>query len=216
MPDRRTVGRTIGAASLGLLGWGAWRLAGPTGPPTPPPLAVREPDPPAAARLVQRPPAWTGPVMPRSAPVKLAIPAIRLEAFIDTVGLTRDGRIETPPYERANRAAWYRFGPTPGEPGPAVILGHVDSKSKVAVFFYLTRLTAGAPIEISRADGSRGRFTVDSVERFAKARFPTDRVYGSSPVPALRLVTCGGQFDRRRQEYLDNVIVFAHLTDVRP
>ncbi|WP_412539241.1 class F sortase [Longispora sp. K20-0274] len=214
MPDRRTVGRTLGAASLAVLGWGAWRWSQPDGPPAPPPLAKPPAPTTAAPRPSARPAPWTGPVLRRSVPVRLAIPKIRLEAFVDAVGLTRDGRVETPSYAQPTRAAWYRYGPTPGEPGPAVILGHVDSKSKVAVFFYLTRLTSGAAVEIGRADGSRAVFTVESVERFAKTAFPTERVYAGSPVPQLRLVTCGGQFDRRRQEYLDNVIVFARLTGV--
>jgi sortase (surface protein transpeptidase) len=143
------------------------------------------------------------------------IPSIALRAAMTDVGLASDGRIETPPYKKANLAAWYRIGPSPGERGSAVILGHVDSKKSVAVFFYLTRMRPGDRIEVTRADRQVAIFTVDSVERVAKADFPTERVYGPTEGAELRLVTCGGRYDRAREAWLDNIIVFAHMTGAR-
>ncbi|HCU48390.1 MAG TPA: hypothetical protein DGG94_00905, partial [Micromonosporaceae bacterium] len=152
----------------------------------------------------------------RSIPYKMVIKKISLWTMIDQIGLKPDGRIETPPYEKADRAAWYRNSPTPGEAGPAIILGHVDSKERIAAFFYLSRIRPGDSIEIVRTDRSTAVFEVDSVEQFAKANFPTDRVYGPTDEATLRLVTCGGRYDIRRQSYVDNIVVFATMIDFRP
>jgi len=147
----------------------------------------------------------------RSAAKHILVPSVGIKANIDQIGLKSDGTLETPSYERYKNAAWYKLGPSPGEVGPAVILGHVDSKSERAVFFDLRRVVPGAKIEISRADGSKVLFTVDSIEQFPKSAFPTQRVYGPTAYPTLRLITCGGKFDRQRREYVDNIIVFASL-----
>jgi hypothetical protein len=202
-----------------LAGWGITQIrsavAAPPRPPAPPPVATAAP----VVVVPQRPvlPAThvvhRAPALDRSAPTKIAIPSINLRAWVDQVALLPDGTIETPPYERANRAAWYRLGPAPGEPGSAVIVGHVDSKKAVAVFWYLTGIQPGDPIEVIREDGRTAVFTVSSVERFAKTEFPTDRVYADVDVPVLRLVTCGGRYENGR--YTDNVIVFASMTEIR-
>jgi hypothetical protein len=153
--------------------------------------------------------------MGRSAPTKILIRSIGLRAWVDQVGLTSHGTVETPPYAQAKHAAWYRPGPSPGERGPAVIIGHVDSRTSVAVFFYLSRVRPGDSVEIVRADGRSAIFTVDSIERFAKTQFPTQRVYGEVDAPVLRLITCGGKFDAKTANYLDNIVVFARLTGTR-
>jgi hypothetical protein len=150
----------------------------------------------------------------RSAPTKIVIPSINLRASLDTVGLLPDGTIETPPYERAHRAAWYRLGPAPGERGASVLVGHVDSKKAVAVFWYLTRIVPGDEIQVTREDRRTALFTVTSIEEFTKSAFPTDRVYADPDTPQLRLVTCGGRWDPVRGEYPSNVVVFATLTGV--
>jgi sortase (surface protein transpeptidase) len=102
-----------------------------------------------------------------------------------------------------------RRGPEPGEQGPAVIAGHLDSLTGPAVFYRLRELTAGDVISVDRADQSRVDFIVSRVEQHAKGAFPTDAVYGATPLSELRLITCGGAFNRRTGHYLDNVIVFA-------
>jgi sortase (surface protein transpeptidase) len=106
-------------------------------------------------------------------------------------------------------AGWYAPGTRPGDPGSAVILGHVDSKRGPAVFFRLRELRPGDEIRVGRADGSSVRFTVQRTEQYGKQRFPTDEVYYPTLTPALRLVTCGGEFDATAGHYRSNVIVFA-------
>lgn len=204
-------------ATVLLAGVGVWQVgAASVAPAGPPPLVAAAPPPtpspavrPLRAVLARRPPA-----LDRSAPTKIVIPSINLRAALDTVGLLPDGTIETPPYERAHRAAWYRLGPAPGERGAAVLVGHVDSKKAVAVFWYLTKVGPGDEIRVTREDGRTAVFTVTSIEEFAKADFPTDRVYADPDAPQLRLVTCGGRWDPVRGDYPSNVVVFATMAGV--
>jgi hypothetical protein len=144
--------------------------------------------------------------------VKIAIDRIKLRAWVDQIGLNPDGTMQEQPFSKANHAAWYRLGPAPGQDGPAVIVGHVDTKSNVAVFFYLSRLRPGDKIVVTLADHRVVTFTVDWLGSYAKTAFPTQLVYGSTNYPALRLVTCGGTFDHAAHSYLNNIIVFAHMT----
>lgn len=149
--------------------------------------------------------------LPPSPPTKITIPALELQANVHTVGLTIDGEIEVPPMERHHEAGWFNRSPTPGELGPAIIVGHVDSRSGPSVFHGLKKLRRGDTIEITRQDGSEVVFVVDSVERFNKRALPNDRVYGDYSSPNLRLITCGGQWVGGNTGYEDNVIVFASL-----
>jgi sortase (surface protein transpeptidase) len=140
-------------------------------------------------------------------PVRLRIPAAQVDTPLEELGRTADGTIEVP--SDFDTAGWFRDGPRPGQPGPAVILGHVDSTRGPAVFFRVTELPAGAELFVDRADGSTVAFRVVSTQWIAKTAFPTDLVYGPTLEPALRLVTCGGIFDRGTGSYRDNVIVYA-------
>lgn len=107
-------------------------------------------------------------------------------------------------------AGWYRLGPSPGEFGNSVIVGHVDTRKKgPAVFFNLGRLRKGDLITVTRADGTVVRFAVDDVRLFAKSSFPSQAVYGTGDESRLRIVTCGGRYDRTARDYLDNVVAFA-------
>jgi sortase (surface protein transpeptidase) len=106
-------------------------------------------------------------------------------------------------------AGWYAPGPRPGDPGSAVILGHVDSKRGPAVFYRLRELRPGDEIVVTRADRSTVRFVVQRTEQYDKLRFPTDEVYYPTLTSTLRLVTCGGQFDATTGHYRSNIIVFA-------
>ena len=153
-------------------------------------------------------------VMRSSAPVSVTIPAIRVRTPVRALGQTADGAIAVPqPGPHYDDAGWYRYSPTPGERGPAVLVGHVDSaRGGPSVFYRLGELHQGDAISIRRADGSVAVFAVDDVRRFAKAAFPTALVYGNTSDAALRLITCGGPFDRTTGHYLDNVIVTARLT----
>lgn len=107
------------------------------------------------------------------------------------------------------RAGWYSQGPAPGDDGPAVLVGHVDSYRGPGIFARLDRLALGDLVDVRRADGSVAAFVVTSVETFAKRDFPTERVYVGDGTPSLRLVTCGGEFDANAKSYLSNVIAFA-------
>lgn len=107
------------------------------------------------------------------------------------------------------RAGWLDRSPAPGERGPAIIAGHVDSTVGPAVFFRLKEVHAGDRVMVTRADGRVVAFTVDGVQRYAKNAFPTDTVYGPAPGRVLRLITCGGSFDRNTRQYRDNVVVYA-------
>jgi hypothetical protein len=142
-------------------------------------------------------------------PVRLRIPALHVDSRLDLLDVQDDGTIAVP--GRSDVAGWYRHGPRPGQPGPAVILGHVDSRTGPGVFVDLHTVRRGTEVRVDRADGSTVTFRVTAVSRVPKERFPTDLVYAPTLDPALRLVTCGGTFDRSRRSYRDNVIVFADL-----
>ncbi|MFC4058137.1 class F sortase [Planomonospora corallina] len=149
-----------------------------------------------------------------SEPVGLDIPAIGVKgAPIDPVGLNPDQTVEVPPLNRPELVGWYKHRPTPGEAGPAVLLGHVDAHGRPAVFAKAHTLAPGDTIRVRRADGRTAVFAVDDLERVDKDAFPTDKVYGETSAPELRLITCGGAFDPATGHYEDNVIVYAHLVD---
>jgi hypothetical protein len=142
-----------------------------------------------------------------AAPVRLRIPALHVNSAVQRLGLQADGTVEVP--KRIDVAGWYDGGPRPGQPGPAVILGHVDSHNGPGIFFDLSTVRPGTLVRVDRADGSMVTFRVRKVTRVSKTSFPTDLVYAPSLDPTLRLVTCGGSFDHTRGSYRDNVIAFA-------
>jgi sortase (surface protein transpeptidase) len=145
-------------------------------------------------------------------PVRLEIPAIGVATGLQRLGRAGDGTVEVPHgQDQWEVAGWYEDGTRPGDPGSAVILGHVDSKAGPAVFYRLRELRPGDRVEVFRAGGSRVAFTVERVARYDKRRFPTAEVYYPTLEPMLRLVTCGGAFDPASGHYTDNVIVFATL-----
>lgn len=147
----------------------------------------------------------------RSAPVNIQIPAIHVSAPVMEVGENSDGSVQVPPLGTHNLTGWYKNGPTPGQMGASVILGHVDSYQGISVFYYLKDLIQGDQIHVSLADGKVANFVVDGLEKVTKTDFPTSDVYGKVPYPGLRLLTCGGPFDGTSRHYLDNIIVYAHL-----
>jgi sortase (surface protein transpeptidase) len=140
-------------------------------------------------------------------PVRVVIPGIGVDAPVVELGLDAAGALEAPTV--AEEAGWWTDGPEPGEQGPAVIAGHVDWSSGPAVFFRLDELRPGDTVEVAREDGSTVAFEVTRSERHPKAAFPTQAVYGDTTGSELRLVTCGGVFDRSTGHYVDNVIVYA-------
>lgn len=140
-------------------------------------------------------------------PERIRIPAIDVDADVDDMGLNADGSIEVP--EQFADTGWWTHSPRPGRIGASAILGHVDSTTGPAVFFRLTDLQAGDRIRVDGKDGSTVTFAVRAVEQHPKASFPSERVFGATPEPTLRLITCGGAFDSNAGSHLDNVIVFA-------
>ena len=146
-------------------------------------------------------------------PRRITIPAIGVSARLVALHLDRGGTMQTP--SRWEEAGWYEPGREPGERGPAVIAGHVDSKDGPAVFYRLRELRRGDLIQVRRADGSAVRFRVEGLERWPKTEFPTRRVFGRTRLSTLRLVTCSGDFDASSSHYVDNTIVYAVRVPVR-
>ena len=142
-------------------------------------------------------------------PVRLQIPAIGVSTPLVKLCRLPDGSLEVP--KDWNTAGWYDQGPRPGQPGPAVILGHVDSKAGPAVFYQLRALRPGDTVRVGLADGRILVFQVQRLQRYPKDEFPTEAVYFPTLNRELRLITCGGEFDYGRHSYLDNIVVYATL-----
>ena len=143
-------------------------------------------------------------------PTRIDIPAIGVHStsFV-SLGIAADGSIKVP--GTADEVGLYSGGPTPGQLGPAVLAAHVDSAQGPGIFYRLGDVRPGDKVQMTRADGSRLTFVVDKVAQYPKDQFPTDLVYhGDFTTATIRLVTCGGTFDKVKH-YLDNVVVFAHL-----
>jgi Sortase domain len=152
-------------------------------------------------------PSTTRPLPRPSPPVAVEIPSIGVSSRLIRLGLHADGTMEVP--RDYGVAGWFTGGAMPGEDGPAVISGHVDSRSGPAVFYRLGDLGPGDTVRVLRADGDWLAFRVTGSARYAKAEFPTEAVFGPVTGPVLRLVTCGGPFDRSTGHYLDNLVVTA-------
>jgi sortase family protein len=162
-------------------------------------------------------PRTRGPVLAASAPVELSIPAIGVKSGLLRLGLNPDHTVQVPPLGAVSEAGWYRNSPTPGQLGPAILLGHVDSAQYgPGVFFKLGALRKGDTVSVRRSDHRVAVFRVDAVVRYAKNHFPTLTVYGNTDHAALRLITCGGKFDFSTQNYEDNIVAFASLVSSHP
>lgn len=223
----------LAAAAVGLALAGVLTLvvglraqAGPPAPPltrvaatSAPSPTARPTDPPADLPGRQTPSATAtpvpepdlGPILPASVPVTLDIPSIGVHTTnLVPLSVGADG-VLPPPTDYAT-AGYYTGGPTPGQLGAAVIAAHVDGKSGPAVFYRLGELAPGALVHVTRQDGTVATFTIDQVARYPKAQFPTQLVYGSATSRAeIRLITCGGAYDRTTGHYVDNVVAFGHL-----
>jgi Sortase domain len=151
-----------------------------------------------------------------SPPIALDIRTIGVHSELQYLGLTASGALEVPTYPRYHEAAWYKYSSEPGSPGPAVILGHVDSvQDGHSVFFNLGDLRPGDEILVTRFDGLIAVFAVDGVRAYPKDHFPTFLVYGDTDRASLRLITCGGRWNRAAHSFEDNIVVFASLTGFR-
>jgi LPXTG-site transpeptidase (sortase) family protein len=184
-PFRRTAGRLAGVV-LGLLLLARCVAAGPALH-----LAAGEP-------------------LAASAPTRLRIPAIDLDSRgLVELGLRADRTMEVP--ADARTVGWFRESPTPGERGPAVLAAHVDQNYQKGAFYDLDKLGQGDEVIIDRADGSTALFEVSRIEQYPKDDFPSQDVYGDVDDAELRLITCGGEVDRRAHSYRDNLVVYAGL-----
>lgn len=225
-------GRLIASAAAALLLAGGFTTIGlglHAQPPTPDgtgPAPASSSTAPVAASAVPAVPARTGPAqtrrpapgtaLPASVPVRVEVPSIGVNAPLIPLGKQANGEVATPPGEPGSPGGWYKDSPAPGQTGSAVILGHVNTTtSDVGLFYRLHDLTPGQPITITRTDHTAAVFTVDRVDIYHKANFPTVEVYKNADRPEVRLITCGG-YDPATGQYLDNTVVYAHLTSSHP
>lgn len=144
-----------------------------------------------------------------SDPVRLRIPKLLIDTNFVPLGLMENGEIEVP--AGYTEVGWYTYGPTPGELGPAVVLGHVDSKTGPGVFMFLGQLAPGDLIHVDRNDGSVATFRVTSLERYNRDEFPTEKIYGNIPYAGIRLITCSGFYDRASERYDRVLVVYGEL-----
>lgn len=157
----------------------------------------------SAQPIIEAPPAGvtSGP------PVRVRVGAIDIDARVVPLGLDAGGELEVP--DDFSAAGWWEGGSEPGEPGPTVVVGHVDSYQGPAVFHRLRDLEVGDEIVLTTEGGESVSYRVTGSQEVPKNEFPTEAVYGPTPGPTLRLITCGGPFDRTTRHYLNNTIVFA-------
>ncbi|MDF5751587.1 class F sortase [Spongiactinospora sp. TRM90649] len=181
---------------------------GPGGPGVP--LTPAEPAAPPPLPAVKAPPPVK--TTEKTRPTRISIPAIGVSARLVSLGVQQNREIQVPPLNRPKLGGWYRYGPVPGEIGPAVILGHVNNRTGPAVFYRLNQVKRGQKIRVARNDGKIVEFTVDGVEKISKSTFPTARVYSNLNDASLRVITCGGIYDPKTGHYTDNIIVYATLS----
>jgi Sortase domain len=172
------------------------------------PAPPQGPPPAAPAEVTATPP------LPTAPPVRIRIPAIDVDSALVDLGLQADGTLQVPADGTA--AGWFTGSPAPGQLGPAVIAAHVDWNHAPGVFNHLRDLERGDEVDVDRNDGTTARFEVLGVEQYPKDAFPTERVYGDIDHAGLRLITCGGDFDRAARSYRDNVVVYAGLVGSAP
>jgi LPXTG-site transpeptidase (sortase) family protein len=144
-------------------------------------------------------------------PVRVDIPAIDAHSTLIPLGLNPDDTVEVPDVKKPQQAGWYRYSVRPGEDGPAILLGHVDGGGKRGIFHDLRKLKPGDEVVVTGADGTSVTFAMTRVQEIPKAKFPTEAVYGDTDQAELRLITCGGSFDKKARSYRDSVIAYAAL-----
>ncbi|GAA1420332.1 class F sortase [Streptomyces thermospinosisporus] len=214
-----------GAAALvlavSLLGGGAEPPADNHVPHAPPAVSAENsvaprseksaPSPAATAPSRPAPSAPAHKSMPRSAPVRLLVPKIAVDAPFTDLEVGASGQLQAPPPDDTNLVGWFAKGASPGEPGTAVVAGHVDTKTSPAVFARLSELKKGDRFRVVRKDGSKAVFQVYDKDYFDKDDFPDDRVYADTPDAQIRLITCAGMYDRAAKDYTENLVIFARL-----
>ncbi|WP_405404842.1 class F sortase [Streptomyces sp. NBC_01104] len=162
------------------------------------------------------PASTTAAPLPAARPVRVDIAALGVSAPLVDLTLDSRGKLGVPDPAERNLAGWYRDGVTPGSPGTAVVVAHVDTPTGPAAFAGLDTLRPGATVDVRRADGTVAAFRLYAVEEFEKSDFPSARVYGPAKDAELRLLTCGGSYDPGAGGYQSNVVAFARLIAVHP
>lgn len=148
-------------------------------------------------------------------PVGITIPTIGVKTSVMELGLTAQNTVQVPPYDKADDVGWYKESPTPGAKGPSVLIGHVDAPDGPAVFAKMAQLGSGDRVQVKRSDGTTAVFSIDHVTTFQKTKFPTREVYGDTDQPTLRLITCGGSYNRDEGGYQANTVAFADLVAIK-
>lgn len=177
--------------------------------PTASPAAVSPATPSKPAKPAT--PATSGPILPASVPVSLQVPQIGLNTALVPLGQAANGEMDVPGGQPGDPGGWYKYSPTPGQLGPAVILGHVNNlASPEGLFYRLHEMKPGEQFSVTRTDHTVAVFRVDKLALVKKATFPTLAVYGNTNRAEIRLITCGG-FDPATGEYTENTVVYGHL-----
>jgi LPXTG-site transpeptidase (sortase) family protein len=204
--ERYRAGRhAIGVTAVALL---AVTAAGCGGGGKKPASVAQQPVPSVSSRA----PAAVKPLA-RSVPSRLRIPKLHVNSPIMKLGLNADHTIQVPPLSRPNLTGWWDGGPTPGEKGASVILGHNVGNGHPSVFEKLGTLKPGDRVEVTRGNGSVAAFEITRLEQIPKSRFPTEKVYGKLSYPGIRLITCGGRFDSSWGHHVDNIIAYGKLVN---
>lgn len=192
----------VGAGASALLGSGPTALTPSARPPARTAIGT-----PAVPRAADGP--STG-AAPAALPLRIRIPGIGVDSALTDLQVQPDGHLAAP--KNPEQIGWWSDGPHPGDPGAAVIVGHLDSRTGPAAFYGLSSLHPGDTVSIERADRSQVGFTVQALRQYDKDAFPDSEVYATGGPPQLRLITCGGSYDREQHEYRDNLVVYATLT----
>jgi hypothetical protein len=200
-----------GIALLAVAGVVLIALALTSGPRAAAPIAAADTRAPVTV-ATPAPTSAAAPDLPASPPTRIAIPAIGVDSAVNPVGLNPDRTVQVPvPGPLYDQAAWYSGSVTPGQRGPSVILGHIDSAANgPSVFYKLSRLRPLDEFTVTRADGRPVVYKVNSVKSYPKDAFPTETVYGPTTRSEMRLITCGGAFDSAARSYVDNTVVYAN------
>ncbi|GLY90703.1 class F sortase [Actinoallomurus iriomotensis] len=205
LPERYRAGRhALGVAAGALLAVTAAGCGGGGG--AKPPAKVWTPAPSVSSSAPTKP-------LARSVPSRLRIPKLHVNSPIMKLGLNADHTIQVPPLSQPNMTGWWDGGPTPGEKGASVILGHNVGNGHPSVFEKLGTLKPGDTVQVTRANGSVATFQITKLEQIAKSRFPTQKVYGKLSYPGIRLITCGGRFDASWGHHVDNIIAYGRLVN---
>jgi hypothetical protein len=182
--------------------------APPAAPTIMPPTATARPQPTGPPPTATPEPA-AAPQASAGLPQRIRIPRLRIDTSVEHVGLTQDGAMDVP--KRYDTVGWYKLGTRPGEIGSAVMAGHLDSKTGPAIFWRLRELRPGDDLFVRSDDGQERRFVVQGTETYRFDDAPLERIFAAADGALLNLITCGGTFDRRSENYDQRLVVFAAL-----